>query len=246
MKIKSKSKKLRDDFQLSHVAWFFVGILATVAFQWIVYKDPKQVTAPGISTLVAMSAFMLALWSAFKVNKWLNNKVNESGFKQTEKILESISKIHTSSRIILENCKTLSSTDIIDALANQSEGIKNNSTRVLSDIRENIVKQTKTCEETNLQLQVFIYELPMWNITLKNKAIENNIINITSATKIFTDKCNEIEEQVNKKNIHYVLTISNEITNEFHPILFEHLKPVLLKNYHEIFTPVTSPSKKAD
>lgn len=86
--------KLKDKFNLSHVAGFFVGVVVTVIFNWIVFKDPKGVTAPGVAALVAMCTFTLALWSAFKVNKWLDNKVNDAAFNQALRILEHFEGFH--------------------------------------------------------------------------------------------------------------------------------------------------------
>ncbi len=73
--------KFKNKFNLSHVAGFFVGVVVTVAFNWIVFKEPKRVTAPGVAALVAICTFTLALWSAFKVNKWVASKVNEKHLK---------------------------------------------------------------------------------------------------------------------------------------------------------------------
>lgn len=55
--------------------------MVTVVLLWILYKDPTRITAPALAALTAMCTFLLALWSAFKVNKWLNSKVNDSAYK---------------------------------------------------------------------------------------------------------------------------------------------------------------------
>jgi len=86
--------KLKDKFNLSHVAGFFVGVVITVIFNWIVFKDPKRITAPGVAALVAICTFTLALWSAFKVENWLKSKVNDEAFNRTLKILELIEGFH--------------------------------------------------------------------------------------------------------------------------------------------------------
>lgn len=86
-------KKLKFDFRLSHILFFFFGVMVTVVLLWILYKDPTRITAPALAALTAMCTFLLALWSAFKVNKWLNSKVNDAAFKQTEKIIETIAEI---------------------------------------------------------------------------------------------------------------------------------------------------------
>ncbi|CNG02698.1 hypothetical protein ACULTK_003761 [Yersinia enterocolitica] len=79
-------KKLK--FYLSHILFFFFGVMVTVVLLWVLYKDPTRITAPALAALTAMCTFLLALWSAFKVNKWLNSKVNEKAFKRTEEFLD--------------------------------------------------------------------------------------------------------------------------------------------------------------
>ncbi|WP_129343886.1 hypothetical protein [Enterobacter roggenkampii] len=85
--------KIKDRFNLSHVVGFFVGVVVTVIFNWVVFKDPKRITAPGVAALVAMSTFTLALWSASQVREWLSNKINETGYKQCELIIEKLRRI---------------------------------------------------------------------------------------------------------------------------------------------------------
>ncbi|HFO2534742.1 TPA: hypothetical protein ACHJX8_004360 [Yersinia enterocolitica] len=103
-------KKLKFDFRLSHILFFFFGIMVTVVLLWILYKDPTRITAPALAALTAMCTFLLALWSAFKVNKWLNSKVNDSAYKQTEKIIAALAEMHLSLEFIRAQCFTL--TDI--------------------------------------------------------------------------------------------------------------------------------------
>ncbi|HHL2500527.1 TPA: hypothetical protein ACQ301_002576 [Yersinia enterocolitica] len=140
-------KKSKFDFRLSHILFFFFGVMVTVVLLWVLYKDPTRITAPALAALTAMCTFLLALWSAFKVNKWLNSKVNDAAFKQTEKIIETIAEImiHISkikpnqlivkkiSKIIkisekepIENiCNELKTIDsLIDRLSIQINGLK--------------------------------------------------------------------------------------------------------------------------
>ncbi|WP_338629057.1 hypothetical protein [Yersinia intermedia] len=138
-------KKLK--FYLSHILFFFFGVMVTVVLLWVLYKDPTRITAPALAALTAMCTFLLALWSAFKVNKWLNSKVNDAAFKQTEKIIETIAEImiHISkikpNQLIVKNisniitnsekepikniCNELKTIDsLIDRLSIQINGLK--------------------------------------------------------------------------------------------------------------------------
>lgn len=121
--------------------------MVTVVLLWVLYKDPTRITAPALAALTAMCTFLLALWSAFKVNKWLNSKVNDAAFKQTEKIIETIAEImiHISkikpNQLIVKNisniitnsekepikniCNELKTIDsLIDRLSIQINGLK--------------------------------------------------------------------------------------------------------------------------
>lgn len=246
MTIFIKYLNILKKIKLENIVWLYVGGLITITINWIIFKDPKKVTAPGVTTFLATCTFTLALYSALQVKKWLDGKVNEAAFKQTQLILEAISKIHMSSRLILEDCKSLTQTDMVSALSSYSPGISNNATTAFKKLNKNMMNQIKICKETNFQLQVLIYELPMWNISIKNKRVKKDILDIVAATKLFLEKCDEIEEQTNKKNMHYIMTLASEINDELHGILFNQLDKTLTKNYHDIFSPITSPVKKDD
>ncbi|CQI92521.1 Uncharacterised protein [Yersinia rohdei] len=237
-------KKLKFDFRLSHILFFFLGVMVTVVLLWVLYKDPTRITAPALTALTTMCTFLLALWSAFKVNKWLNSKVNDAAFKQTEKILESISKIHFSSRVILDDCNLISESDLISAIHSRIESINERAKEALHDKSKSIGKHTQICNEMNLQLQILTYELPMWNIKLKNEEMKINILNIITSAVKFIDHCDKLKRKTNEKDLHHAMSISREIINHYHPILVEHINSIVTKQYEEIFEPVTSPSKK--
>ncbi|HDM8089357.1 TPA: hypothetical protein PXN44_000127 [Yersinia enterocolitica] len=229
-------KKLKFDFRLSHILFFFFGIVVTVIVLWILYKDPTRITAPALAALTAMCTFLLALWSAFKVNKWLNSKVNDSAYKQTEKILESISKIHFASRVILNDCKLIYKSDLISAVHSQIKSVNENAIETLEHKSKSIEKHTQICNEMNLQLQILTYELPMWNIKLKDEKIT---INIIASALTFIDYCNELKKKTNEKDLHHAISISEEIITNYQPILVEHINSIVTKQYEEIFEAVT-------
>ncbi|WP_262963358.1 hypothetical protein [Klebsiella quasipneumoniae] len=91
--MKKKVKEILNKLQPSHIAWLLAGVLLAEGFNWLLYKDIKRVTAPGLSSLIAVCALVLAIYSAFQVKKWLGNKVNEKGFKKCESIIDKIQEI---------------------------------------------------------------------------------------------------------------------------------------------------------
>lgn len=116
-------KKLNFVFRLSNILFFFFGIMVTVILLWVLYKDPTRITAPALAALTAMCTFLLALWSAFKVNKWLNSKVNEKAFKRTEEFLDSIIDLTRSLAKVYYICNELKHTNL-DRLKNDKYLVK--------------------------------------------------------------------------------------------------------------------------
>ena len=80
-----------------------IGALLTEGITWLLYKDFKKITAPGLSAIVAVIALSLAIYSAYQVKKWVNSKIKEKAFKRTEELLEEISKM----AVILAHLKYL-------------------------------------------------------------------------------------------------------------------------------------------
>ncbi|ELV2795181.1 hypothetical protein QNS20_001375, partial [Enterobacter ludwigii] len=91
--MKQWAKTLLERLSLSHIRWMIIGVLLTEFITWILYKNPKKITAPGLSAIVAVCALILAVYSAYQVKKWVNGKVNEKGFKKCEAIIDNIQEI---------------------------------------------------------------------------------------------------------------------------------------------------------
>ena len=197
---------IRKKINSNTLVAFAVGVIFTILFNLVVNKEPFKIDSDSISALANVGTFLVAMAAALQVKKWLDGKVNEAAFKQTQNILESISKIHMSSRVVLNDCKIVAATDILSAIYSQSTSIRDNASKTLDELKNNIAKHSNICKETNLQLQVLVYELPMWNITIKNEKVNREISLIVAATQLLTEKCDEIQEQINKNNLHTAVT----------------------------------------
>ncbi|MFW5405457.1 hypothetical protein [Pectobacterium carotovorum] len=101
--------KLREKLNLSNILGFVVGVVVTIVINWILFKDPKRVTAPGLAALVALGTFSLALWSAFKVDKWLNSKVNDTAFKKAEEFITELTKLNYRLSVLQNTLRGLTS-----------------------------------------------------------------------------------------------------------------------------------------
>lgn len=225
---------------------FAVGVLFTILFNLVVNKDPFKIDSDTISALANVGTLLVAMIAALQVNKWLNSKINDTAFKQSQLIIEAISRINMSSRLILEDCFQMFEREMLDAIDDMMFGEKNNRTKSLLELNSNITKHIKTIRETSLQLEVLVYELPMWNIKLKNDDVKSAIQKIMVAATNFAEKCDEIDNHIINQSKRYLSELTDEIIHETHPALFEYLKPILTKNYHDIFSPITSPVKKDD
>lgn len=87
----------------SFIVGVFCGTVLTLVFNWIIFKSPKTVTAPGVAALLSICTFSLALWSAFKVDKWLKNKINETAFKKADDFVVSLCDLSNNVHEIIFN-----------------------------------------------------------------------------------------------------------------------------------------------
>lgn len=224
MKIKSKLKKLRNEFKLSHVLWFFIGILITVAFNWIVYKDPKRITAPGVSALVAMSTFMLALWSAFKVNKWINSKVNEKSFKRTEEFLDELSSLY------LGLAKLYS---VIEQIKDTKDFA--NDKILLGTAKDYINEYLNSIVKTTVLYMSFSH----WNIKFKKEmhfeSIDSRLVKITKTARVILFNIDNIQQNAdNTKEIKNINLRTKLLLGRLDGISIL-LDPFITLKYNEIF-----------
>lgn len=229
--------KIKDRFNLSHVVGFFVGIVVTVIFNWVVFKDPKRITAPGVAALVAMSTFTLALWSAFKVEKWLKSKVNESGYKQSEKIIEELQLIILSI-ISINNSLHMLDPRYHNRVVIHKELFEKHKTKISNDSEQLSVQIAR--------LNLLCHTIHQWNVSIDSsydKKIESIIIEIANLVKtirgldLYADYTNTVRlyEYYDKIKMRIdSITISiDEITKNKYSDMFNYNNP-------------TSPSKKVD
>lgn len=223
--------KIKDKLNLSHVAGFFIGVVVTVAFNWIVFKDPKRVTASGVAALTAMCTFLLALWSAFKVNKWLNSKFNDAAFKQTEKILGYIESSFTEIRPLLDMIAKLSDTKI---------STYENEKKLIAEIKQ----KTESIETFCNNAVMSTYMLKYWDANLTK---EGNILLDDFITKVreLLKKSITITEAYDTETLGKELVEFNIIAHDF----TYSLDRLISAKYKELFehnVKATSPLKKVD
>ncbi|ELY6083888.1 hypothetical protein SNO26_003107, partial [Cronobacter sakazakii] len=91
--MKKWAKEQLERVKLLHIKSLIVGVLLTEFITWLLFKNPKKITAPGLSATVAVCALLLAIYSAYQVKKWVNSKINEKAFKRSEELLEEFLKL---------------------------------------------------------------------------------------------------------------------------------------------------------
>jgi hypothetical protein len=90
--MKSLFRKLILKIKLAYIAWFVSGALIVEAINYFMFK--RSITPAGVSSTIAAMALMFTIYGAFKVKEWSEQKMNEKAFKQTETILEALTKIY--------------------------------------------------------------------------------------------------------------------------------------------------------
>lgn len=222
-------KKLKFDFRLSHILFFFFGVMVTVVLLWVLYKDPTRITAPALAALTAMCTFLLALWSAFKVNKWLNSKVNDAAFKQTEKVLGYIESSYTEIRPLLSMVAKLSQTRV---------SIYENEQNLIAEIKQ----KTESIEMFCNNAVMSTYMLKYWDANLTkegDKLLDDFVTKVRELLK----KSITITETYDKKSFGNELLEFNVIVDDF----TYSLNRLLSAKYKELFehnVKPTLPSKK--
>lgn len=222
-------KKLKFDFRLSHILFFFFGVIVTVVLLWVLYKDPTRITAPALAALTAMCTFLLALWSAFKVNKWLNSKVNDAAFKQTEKVLGYIESSYTEIRPLLSMVAKLSQTRV---------SIYENEQNLIAEIKQKIESIEMFCNNAVMST----YMLKYWDANLTkegDKLLDDFVTKVRELLK----KSITITETYDKKSFGNELLEFNVIVDDF----TYSLNRLLSAKYKELFehnVKPTLPSKK--
>ncbi|WP_438443170.1 hypothetical protein [Kluyvera georgiana] len=230
--------KIKDRFNLSHIFGFVVGIVTTIAINWILFKDPKRVTAPGLAALVALCTFSLALWSAFKVDKWLNSKVNEKAFKRTEEFLDSYIDLALN----------------IAKIYSIAKYIRNKTTKQIITDRSIIRNINEFAPEfLNSILTVAVHEntFKNWGIIFKHRKAHRKIMSRLKIIVPIIRRMNEIayefdnsttqEKDANRMK-EYSTTIIQYIDSVYYSV-----DGIVKRSYSDIFDyTVTSPVKKVD
>ncbi|HDL7588291.1 TPA: hypothetical protein PXO89_002772 [Yersinia enterocolitica] len=205
-------KKLKFNYLLSHVFFFFLGMFATVVILWGLYKDPTRITAPALTALIAMCTFLLALWSAFKVNNWLSNKVNDVAFKKAENILESLTEMKLTTDFIKSRCTIL---EDINVYSEKDEAW-------LKDLRENLNKLDEKAFQSYITAWSLIRTLKLFNTGVNEIKVISLLSNIGKCNSKLRLELVEINNTIMNKNYHLTVEASrkyivlhNQLSNSF-------------------------------
>lgn len=156
---------------LSHIRWMIIGVLLTEFITWLLYKNPKKITAPGLSATVAVCALILAVYSAYQVKKWVSGKVNEKGFKKCEAIIDKTQEIAMAVARIDSEIRGLHSMNlvIIDA-AKYDEKV------------EKILNQREVIMEAALEIYTHEMHLKIWGFEISE---HHSLQQLTDSIKPF-------------------------------------------------------------
>lgn len=183
--MKQWAKTLLGRFSLSHIRWMIIGVMLTEFITWLLYKNPKKITAPGLSAIVAVCALILAVYSAYQVKKWINGKVNDKGFKKCESIIDKIQEI------AMEMLKVNSE---IGKLFQMNLVVIDESNHVL--VMENLEKSIDNMKLLALELHTNAMHLNIWGFEI---AENYNLFELTKAIGQYNSAIRNAIE--NSKNI---------------------------------------------
>ncbi len=238
--MKKKVKEILNKLQPSHIAWLLAGVLLAEGFNWLLYKDIKRVTAPGLSSLIAVCALVLAIYSAFQVKKWMDNKVNEKGFKKCEELVEYFEKLIWE----VSMCNTKKNRIILSYDQYKEKKDKTSEENLIGSMEE-WNKQVIATTETYSDIYLCEKTLRLWNFSINDEyQIEPFRANFLKYRKTVKKACRLMLIN-NKDDEDEIKNLINEMTESFNNI-----KPYFRKfsnsSFYEIFQKTTSPSKKVE
>lgn len=153
-----------ERINLSHIRWMIIGVLLTELITWLLYKNPKKITAPGLSATVAVCALILALYSAYQVKKWVSGKVNEKGFKKCEAIIDKTQEIAMA----------------VARIDSEIQGLHNMNLVILEATKynekvEKILKQREVITDAVLVIYTHEMHLKIWGFEISEKHSLNQL-----------------------------------------------------------------------
>lgn len=176
--MKQCAKNLLERFRLSHIRWMIVGFLLTELITWLLYKNPKKITAPGLSATVAVFALILAVYSAYQVKKWLNGKVNEKGFKKCEIIIDKTQQIAMAVVKIDRGVKKIFQMNLVILEAEKYEVIVHQ-----------IDEQKKIIDESIIEIYTHAMHLNIWGFEMSQS---HSLDDLTEGIKAYNSATNSI------------------------------------------------------
>lgn len=230
---------LKYRLNLSHVMGFFAGVFFTVIFNWFVFKDPKRVTAPGVAALIAACTFTLALWSAFKVNRWVNAKVNEKGFRKCEEILDDISRGIT--KLLRVN---LYATKIFH-LNSQDSTLSEHDLMKAQSYNENYINEADEMDLLLLDVVALQHQLKTWGFIIDEKHNTLRLYELFVKYRENVSIAFDIINEADPNKHHDYTKIKNDISDIYQKMI-AYNRGIFSTNFENIFKEASPPSKNTN
>lgn len=152
---KNSVKWIKDCFSLVGLVSFFAGVYSLALVDLFYFSE--EITPTAFSAAFAGGALMLACYTAWKVNKWLNNKVNETAFKRSEELIQSISSF------------TVSLTNLIRVIRNINAA-PSISEHGLELIKRDLGDSFNNYLEDANKFSILLEQLHVWGVEFKIKS----------------------------------------------------------------------------
>lgn len=140
-----------------------VGVFSLIILNFFINNNLINFTAPGVAAFVSLCTFTLALWSAYKVNRWMNSKINEKAFKKCEEIIETIHKSIT--KLLRTN---IYATRIFELNKNTFISTEDDIKKSL-DINESYLKEADEMDVLLLEMITSQHQLQFWGFSIEEK-----------------------------------------------------------------------------
>lgn len=237
-------------FSLVGFFCFLAGVYSLSLVDLFYFSE--EITPATFSAAFAGGALILACYTALKVNKWLNNKINDTAFKKAEELIQSLSSFIISIADLIRMLESI----------NTSKSISEHG---LSVIQKKLGNSHAKYMEDGLKLSILLEQLHAWGVELKIKSELEDIFIRLDQSKSPT-KTNKIlgiadismkSHRQRKKGIEEIVELSKTAIIGFQDCLKD-IRSIINKNHIELFSynntvkPYmnnslsTSPSKKDD
>lgn len=213
-------KKIITEVPLYCIASFVIGVYTTLLINFFYFDN--NITVAGVSALIAAMALLFTIYAALKVKEWVDSKVNEKAFEQTEKMIEHLAQFHLKTDQITTRLSMLDSID----LANDIETFN----RIIDQVKG----LSKVASDDLVYALATMRSLGLWNSSVNPKIVLPLIRKINNEFGKLSDSILVITDHHSLNNPHHCLDEAKSVV-DVGKKLSDHLYELFALPYSDIF-----------